>query len=173
MTEDDSLALYEFLTSRIFGRDIVLASNNSRGMMDFRTKASRDAHDLMKDIMLNMPAFPELLSTIQNDGDPVALWPSEFQDIVRFRLWHTVPRDINEPLSEHGYEKRQDIQGLDAWPEFLKQYAKPATVADHPPFPPKSEVFRKLEARHREERAASAEDVPHGAANSKAEGGAI
>jgi hypothetical protein len=87
---------------------------------------------------MSMPDHDEFISTVMADQDPILLWPERLRDSVRFRLYHTVPRAINEPLSPECCEDRRDYQGMPPWPEFLKQFANPATWRDHPPFPPRT-----------------------------------
>jgi hypothetical protein len=143
VTEDGALALYAFLKQRIFGWNTVLAANNPLGKLDFRTRQSRRCSNLLKDLLLNEPPFEKVLKALQNDEDPAGLWPEAMSQVIRFRLWHIVPRAANEPLSEEGQERRR-ATGMSPWPDFLWQYSRPATLRDHPEFPELSTAFLEI-----------------------------
>jgi len=150
MKKSDAYALYDLLFQRLLHWDIALACDNPRGRIDGRSKESRRSALLLRDLIGHMPSFDDLIAAIRKDQDPVELWPEPFRETVRFRLWHMVPRAMNEPLSEESKSRGR------VWPEFIRQYAKPATCADHPPFPEPSERMKEFSARHRQPKGTAA-----------------
>lgn len=146
MTEADALILMHFQDARIFGWDIVLAINPRTGRYDGRTRRSKEASELMRDLVFNRPSFDVLLQALKDEEDVVELWPEAMRETVRFRIEHKVPRDHNEPTSDVFRASMRDHQGED-WPEWLHDHGKGAAVEDHPPFPPRSERYRDLDAK--------------------------
>lgn len=156
MKKADAYIVYDLLFKRLLSWDIALACNNPRGRIDGRSKESRASALLLRDLVGHMPTLDDLIAAIQKDQDPADLWPAAFRETVRFRLWHMVPRAINEPLSEENRQSRQEGGASIAWPDFIRQYAKPATCSDHPPFPPPSEPMRNFSRRRRAREGAAA-----------------
>lgn len=142
MKYNDAIALTDLLTGRMSGWTIAISGKNRNGFIDLRFKQTVMAQELDRDIWLNFPGFETILDAAMEDEDIALLWPSELQDVVRFRLWHTVPREINEPLSAHGSHMREVIQGSDPWPESVKKYSLKALPSDHPPFPEMTISYR-------------------------------
>lgn len=142
MTYDDAIALCDLLSSRLHGWTIVISGKNKSGHIDLRYKQTVKASELERDIWLNFPGFESLLDAVLNDKDVSLLWPEELQEVVRFRLWHIVPRDINEAFSKYGNHLREVIQGNDPWPDSLKKYSLKASPSDHPPFPQMTLSYR-------------------------------
>lgn len=142
MTEDDAMTLIDFFTHRLHGWSVALSIDPKTGRADFRTRRTREVHEFERDAWLNSPGWRELMAAAVRGEDIIEQWPEEFRAALRFRLDHIIPRAINEPLSEEGRHHRQEVQGMPDWPEFLNSYAKPATVADHPPLPERSPLYR-------------------------------
>ncbi|MFN7090700.1 MAG: hypothetical protein ACK4P4_09150 [Allorhizobium sp.] len=148
MTREDAYELLDFIQKRIFGWTIVIGCNNPSGRMDSRYKSVKQADRLFRDAFMPQTEFPECIAAFERDEDPVLQWPVEFQEFVRFCLWHRVPREINEPLSEEKFDHRPNPPRV--WPEFLHQYGKTATLDEMPALPGPSERMLKLEADRRE-----------------------
>lgn len=142
MTHDDAIAFCELMTARISGWTIAISGKNKSGFIDLRYKQTVKASELDRDIWLNFPGFEKLFAAAMADEDVSLLWPVELQDVVRFRLWHTVPRERNEPFSGYGNHLREVIQGNDPWPDSLKKYSLKASPEDHPPFPEMTLSYR-------------------------------
>ncbi|MEF0939612.1 hypothetical protein [Rhizobium sp. BR 362] len=153
MNKADAVIVYDLLFKRLLNWDIALACNNPRGRIDGRSKESRASALLLRDLVANMPTFDNLVAAIRKDQDPADLWPEPFRETVRFRLCHMVPRAINEPLSEESKSHGR------AWPDFIQRYAKPATCADHPPFPPPSHGMQEFSRRRRQSKISAAKGV--------------
>jgi hypothetical protein len=149
LSKADAMAFYDFLHQRLFGWNISISSNNPRGMIDGRCKSAKIGDRLLKDVFLNGPHWREFVAFAMDGRDPISLWPEQMQEFVRFCLNHRCLREINEPLSVGGLEKRTMCQGMPAWPEFLNRYDNTATLADMPTLPPASEIYRAMEARRR------------------------
>jgi hypothetical protein len=138
-TELKAYDLYEFIQKRIFGWTVVLGMNGA-DKTDGRTKQRKVADRLFREAYLNCPHPDECVQRLLSGEDPETLWPEEQQDFVRFCLWHRVPREMNEPLSEVTFEHRpSDVR---VWPDFLLQYNKSARVEDMPPPFPPSDDYR-------------------------------
>ncbi|NTF43085.1 hypothetical protein [Rhizobium rhizogenes] len=159
MNKSDALILYDLLIKRLLNWDIALACNNSRGRIDGRSKESRASALLLRDLVRHMPTFDKLIAAIRKDQDPAELWPPPYRETVRFRLRHMVPRDINEPLSEESRRRREEDGILIEWPDFIGQYAQPATCADHPPFPPPSERIGEFSKHRRQPKEPTAKGI--------------
>ncbi|MDG3577147.1 hypothetical protein P7F60_12165 [Rhizobium sp. YJ-22] len=147
-SEDDAWAFYEFFQARVHGWDSFLSVSPKTGFIDYRTKKARAAGALFRDLHLNAPDRAEIFDTLFRGRDPILLWPREFHDVLRFRLWHLVPEEKHEPLSPMGMETRTKYQEMPPWPDFLLPYAEMASADDHPPFPPKSELYLCMERAH-------------------------
>lgn len=135
----------DFYDTRLFGWDIVMAMDPKTGRTDGRTRRCKEAGELMRDLIFNRPDFDTLLAAVREEQDIALLWPTAMQEVVRFRLAHKVPRDINEPTSNETVAKRLGIGHRD-WPKWLLHHCAIASVDDHPPFPPRSDVYRSWEA---------------------------
>lgn len=140
MTEDHALIWIDFLHCRLFGWDIAMAIDPKTGRNDHRTRRNREAGELMRDISFNMPSFEVLLAAVMADRDIVAMWPEAMRETVRFRIDHKVPRDHNEPTSDLHRAGKREHQSED-WPDWIVGHGEPATVDNHPPFPPRSELY--------------------------------
>lgn len=142
MTHDDAIAFSDLFISRMSGWTIAISGKNRGGFIDLRFKKTVMAQELDRDIWLNFPGFEEFIAAAIADKDVALLWPAELQDVVRFRIWHSIPRERNEPFSEYGNHLREVIQGNDPWPDSLKKYSLKASPADHPPFPEMTLSYR-------------------------------
>lgn len=139
MTEQDAYDLLDFIQQRIFGWTIVMGCDNPSGRMDGRYAKVKAANRLFRDTFLFRSSFKDCAQALQNDEDPALQWPEQYRDFVRFCLWHRCPRTENEPLDDREGKWPQP-RGL---PDFLRQYDKPATLADMPPMPEAS-IINKL-----------------------------
>lgn len=142
--ESNAYDLYDFIQRRIFGWTIVLGMNGA-DKTHGRTKQRKLADRILRDAYLSCPKHRECVQRFLSGEDPETLWPEEQRDFIRFCLWHRVPREISEPLSEQKFEHRPDDGRV--WPDFLRQYNKSADVEDMPPPFPPSDVYRAVNTR--------------------------
>lgn len=145
MTDDDALVWIEFLDARMFGWDVVMGIDPETGRTDFRTRRAKSATELQRDLWFNRPSLELLLQSVMAERDAADLWPETMRETVRFRMEHKVPRAPNEPTSDHYREMKREAGGED-WPDFVLSHGKPATVDDHPPFPPRSDLYNAWKA---------------------------
>jgi len=143
MNKPDAYLFYDHLLNRIMGWDIVMAMSPETGRIDFRTRRSKEAMELMRDIILNNPKVDTVLACLEVDGDVTELWPEELREVVRFRIGHKVPREHNEPTNQHAVADRKEHGGAE-YPDWLLAHGEPATVADHPPFPKRSALYLEV-----------------------------
>ncbi|AVH40631.1 hypothetical protein At1D1609_05790 [Agrobacterium tumefaciens] len=142
MTEEEAMAFHDFIHARLFGWNVAISSNNPRGMCDGRFTSTKIGDRLLREVFLNETHWRDSVAALMAGTDPACLWPEPMRDFIRFCVEHRCPREINEPLSEEGQEKRTRMQGMPPWPEFIHQYDKPATLADMPELPPESDEFK-------------------------------
>lgn len=131
MTEEDAHDLLDFIQRRLFGWTIAIGWNNPLGKMDGRYTSVKIADRLLRETFLSKSPLNECLKAFERDEDPVLQWPEEYRDFVRFCLLHRCPIQQHEPLLDREDEWPRPRK----WPEFLKQYDKPATLDDMPPLP--------------------------------------
>ncbi|WP_299939446.1 hypothetical protein [uncultured Nitratireductor sp.] len=141
MSEDDIHCFADLMIGRIMGWGIPMSINPKTGYVDSRTKRARAENHLRQDILMNLPGYLKLTECLRTGGDVVELWPEELREVVRFRISHKVPRDCNEPTSDYSREAREE-SGNDPYPEWMMQHGTIATIDDHPPYPPKTQVYK-------------------------------
>ncbi|CDN91782.1 hypothetical protein [Agrobacterium tumefaciens] len=149
MTEEEAMAFHDFIHARLFGWNVAISSNNPRGMCDGRFASTKIGDRLLREVFLNETHWRESVAALMAGTEPACLWPEPMREFIRFCIEHRCPREINEPLSEEGCAKRTEMQGMPPWPEFLRKYDKPATLADMPALPPPSEEYARREVRRR------------------------
>lgn len=154
MTEDEAIDFVMFMDERIRGWGTPLSVNPRTGYADFRTRAAKQNHVFTVDLALQGVSFADLLACVQRGGHYADLYPEPMRDVIRFRTDHIVPRDINEPSSALSIKHRAEYQGLPPLPEWILAYGKPATIADHPPYPEPSDAYKAWKIWADEERAA-------------------
>ncbi|MFI3904315.1 hypothetical protein [Ochrobactrum sp. S1502_03] len=142
MTEDDAIDFMVFMHDRIRGWGIPLSVNPRTGFADFRTKAAKQNNTFLTDMALQHAGFENLVKCIQNGGHYADLYPEPMRDIIRFRADHIVPREWNEPSSPVSIQQRAEYQGLPPLPDWILRYGKPASIADHPPYPEPTDIFK-------------------------------
>lgn len=150
MNEDDAWSFIALANARFLGWSVVLGIVDGR--TDFRTKQSRNAHDLMHDIMLSQPPTEAILNALVAGEDIADLWPECLRQTIRFQIGHKVPRAVNEPTSDYWRARsEQEKIGVPLTPA-INDHGAIACVEDHPPIPPHSDVFRRWQADCRAER---------------------
>lgn len=142
LTQQQAYDIYDFLHQRVFGWTIVIGTRNL-GRIDGRTKEAKLADRLLRESIILAPRPDECLKRLQSGEAPEDLWPETHRAFIRFCLWHRCPREVNEPLHDEPIEGNGPRR---VWPDFLRQYDKPATLADMPEPPPPSDDIKAFKA---------------------------
>lgn len=149
LTQEEAFDLHDFVDERIFGWNVAMYSCTKRGFRDGRTKETKNADRLLQDVIFNRPDFDDYVAALMRGEDPADQWPEAFREFIRFCIHHRCPREINEPFSEYGIEKRTEMQGMPMWPDFLRKYDNTATLSEMPEPPPPSDEYKAWEAGRR------------------------
>lgn len=142
MTDSDAYALLDFIERRMHLWTIAIGSDNPRGVMDFRFKSGRIAHQILRECNAFFPRGRDFAEAIQQGADPVSQWPEHMQEFVRFCFWHRAPK--KDPLTPQSKIDRLK-QSLEPLPDFINQYDKPVDEGTLPPVP---QTFKALEVMY-------------------------